>query len=82
MVRKTNERGFRSQREEHPVTKCPGEGREGSASETEGAAASTDVKSSSGSGLGSKVAEPLTSVSPSMKWSCDIGVMKIKLDTL
>ena len=44
--------------------------------------ASTDVKSSSGSGLNSKVAEPLTSVSLSMKWSYSTCVIKIKLDTL
>ena len=83
MLCKTNERGFRSQREEHPVTKFPGEGRKGLVSKkTEEAAANTDVKSNSGSVLGSKVAEPLTSVFLSMKWSCNTGVMKIKLDAL
>ena len=68
--------------EEHPVTKTPGGGKKGLASKTEEAAASTDMKSSSGSGLNSKVAEPLTSVSLSMKWPCNACVMKIKLDTL
>ena len=82
MLCKTNERGFRSQREEHPVTKTPGGGKKGLASKTEEAAANTDVKSNSGSVLGSKVAEPLTSVFLSMKWSCNTGVMKIKLDAL
>ena len=83
MLCKTNERGLRSQREEHPVTKSPGEGRKDLASKkTEEAVANTDVKSNSGSVLCSKVAELLTSVSLSMKWLCNTGVMKIKLDTL